>query len=122
VSLDGGAWISFIPTPPHPEYPSGHSGYSNAAAEVLKRFTGSDTCAKSVTFAAGSSVLDPGASPQKDTTLSWQTFSEIAEDAGYSRQIGGIHFVESVFRAATMGREVAGVVWSRYQQLINGVK
>ncbi len=121
ISIDGAAWTPFIPTPPHPEYPSGHSGYSNAAAEILKRFTGSDAFVKSVTFSAGSSVLEQGA-PQADTTLSWQTFSEIAEDAGFSRQCGGIHFQESVYRAGIMGREVANQVWNRYSQLINGVQ
>ena len=121
VSLDGATWLSFIPTPPHPEYPSGHSGYSNAAAEVLRRFTGSDAYVKSVTFTAGTSVLEPGA-PQNDTTLKWQTFSEVAEDAGFSRQVGGIHFQESVYRSAILGREVANAVWIRYAQLLSGSK
>ena len=120
VSLDGSAWMTWIGTPPHPEFPSGHSGYSNAAAEVLKRFTGADTYVKSVTFAAGSSVSDPGNSPQNDTMLSWQTFSEAAEAAGFSRQLAGIHFNESVFRAAIMGRQVGVQVWNRYTQLLNG--
>jgi hypothetical protein len=120
VSLDGSAWLTWIGTPPHPEYPSGHSAYSNGAADVLRRFTASDTYVKSVTFAAGSSVVDPGTSPQSDTTLSWLTFSEVAEDAGFSREIDGIHFKESVFRSAALGRQVAVQVWNRYAQLING--
>jgi len=120
VSMDGSAWTPYIPTPPHPEFPSGHSAYSNAAAEILKRFTGSDTYVKSVSFTAGSSVFDPGNSPRSDVTLSWQTFSEVAEDAANSRAIGGIHFAESLLRSAIIGREVAGAVWDRYTQLING--
>ena len=80
-TIDGGDFQSFIPTPPHPEYPSGHSAYSNAAAEILMRFTASDTFIKKVTFAAGSSTLDPG-SPQKDTTLEYGTFSEVADPRG----------------------------------------
>jgi hypothetical protein len=119
VSLDGGAWTPWIPTPPHPEYPSDHSAYGNAAAEVLARFTGSDTYVATVTIAAGSSKIEPGV-PQSATTLSWLTFSEVAEDQGFSRQTDGVHFKESVLRSAHMGRDVAGQVWSLYTQLVNG--
>jgi hypothetical protein len=120
VTLDGSAWATWIGTPPHPEYPSGHSAYSNAAAEVLRRFTGSDTYAKTIVFAAGSSIVDPGKSPQADTMVSYATFSETAEDAGYSREVGGIHFHESVFRSAILGRQIGGQVWNQYTQLIGG--
>jgi hypothetical protein len=75
---------------------------------------------KKVVFAAGSSRIDPGASPTKETSLEWQTFSEIAEDAAWSRRAAGIHNDEADFRSRVLGRGVAGVVWDRYVQLING--
>ena len=118
--IDGANWRSWIVTAPHPEYPSGHSAFSSACAEILKRFTGSDTYLKSLTFPAGSSRVDPGASPAGDTTIQWQTFSEIADDAGMSRRLGGIHNEEADFRSRTIGRQVAGSVWDRYAKLING--
>jgi hypothetical protein len=40
---------SYLPTPPFPEYTSGHSAFSAAAAEVLRRVTGSDTFRASYT-------------------------------------------------------------------------
>ncbi len=120
TSIDAAKWRSFIPTPPHPEYPSGHSAFSSACAEILKRFTGSDTFSKSVTFPAGSSRYDPGASPAGDTVIQWQTFSEVADDAGLSRRVGGIHNEEADFRSRTIGRQVAGTVWDRYTQLLKG--
>jgi hypothetical protein len=113
-------WTPWIATPPHPEFPSGHSAYSNAAAEILRRFTGSDTFVKKVTFSPGTSRFDPGTSPEKETSLEWQTFSETAEDAAWSRRAGGIHFDEADFRSRVLGRSVAGVVWDRYLQLIGG--
>ena len=122
ASIDGSEWRSWIPTPPHPEFPSGHSAYSNAAAEILRRFTGSDTFVKQVVFAPGSSRFDPGASPEKETTLDWQTFSEIAEDAAWSRRVGGIHFDEADFRSRHLGRSVAGVAWQRYENLLGGTQ
>jgi len=43
VTEDGSQWIPYqsstFPTPPFPEYISGHSAFSAAGAEVLRRFT-----------------------------------------------------------------------------------
>ena len=47
------AWTSFIATPPFPDYVSGHSTFSGAAASVLAHFYGTDDIA----FAAGSDFL-----------------------------------------------------------------
>jgi hypothetical protein len=45
-TIDGGDWHPYQPatfvTPAFPEFVSGHSTFSAAAAEVLQRFTGSD--------------------------------------------------------------------------------
>jgi len=120
TTIDGSEWQSWISTPPHPEFPSGHSAYSNAAAEILRRYTGDDAFVKKVAFAAGSSRFDPGNSPQAETTLEWQTFSEVAEDAAWSRRVAGIHFDEADFRSRVLGRAVASLAWEKYVQLLNG--
>jgi hypothetical protein len=75
------AWQSLIATPPFPEYVSGHSAFSGAAATILARFFASDE----VTFSTGSDVL-PG--------VVWQftSFSAAARQAAESRVYGGIHF------------------------------
>src|SRR2546425_8459841 len=80
--------VAFIP-PPFPEFISGHSTFSAAGAEVLKSFTGSDAFGASATVRAGSSKVEPGATPAADVTLSWATFSEAADEAGISRRYGG---------------------------------
>ena len=80
------------PTPPFPEYSSGHSNFSAAGAEILKRFTHSDCFGALVTLCAGSSRVEPGAAPASDITLSRSTFSDAAVQAGLSRRYGGIHF------------------------------
>ena len=121
VEIDGANWLPWITTPPHPEFPSGHSAFSNAVAEILKRFTGDDAFVKKIKLAAGASRIDPGVSPKNETALEWLTFSEVAEDAAWSRRAAGIHFDEADFRSRVLGRAVAGVVWERYAQLINGV-
>jgi len=120
AEIDGSEWQSWIATPPHPEFPSGHSAYSNAAAEVLRRYTGADTFVKKIVFAPGSSRFDPESSPAAETVLEWETFSEVAEDAAWSRRVAGIHFDEADFRSRVLGRAVASQAWEKYQLLVNG--
>jgi hypothetical protein len=122
ASIDGSEWRSWITTAPHPEFPSGHSAFSSSSAEILRRITGSDSFAWKLTFAAGSSKVQPGTAPAKETTMEYLTFSEIADDAGYSRRVGGIHNEEADFRSRTIGRQVAGVGWEKFLQLTSGVQ
>jgi VCPO second helical-bundle domain len=95
------------PTPPFPEYSSGHSNFSAAGAEILKRFTRSDRFGGSVTLPHGSSKIEPGAVPAADLTLSWATFSDAASQAGISRRYGGIHFEQADLDARATGRTAA---------------
>jgi hypothetical protein len=75
------AWSSFIATPPFPDYVSGHSTYSGAAAMVLATFYGTDNMA----FDTGSDFL-PGVIRHFDS------FSAAAAEAAESRLYGGIHY------------------------------
>ncbi len=122
--IKGEDWLPYQPstfiTPPFAEYVSGHSGFSAAAAEILKRFTGSDDLGASVTLPAGSSRVEPGLTPQADVALSWASFSEAADQAGISRRYGGIHFEEGDLLARLLGREVGGVVWDKARSYILG--
>jgi hypothetical protein len=124
VVMDGAEWIPYqaatFPTPPFPEYISGHSTFSAAGAEILKLFTGCDRFGASVTFPAGSSKLEPGLTPAQPVTLIWKTFKEAANQAGISRRYGGIHF-----RAADLvGRATGGLVaiqaWIKAESLWSG--
>src|SRR5438105_1513899 len=116
-TIDGATWFPYqpttFPTPPFPEYSSGHSNFSAAGAEILRLFTGRDVFGASVTFPAGSSRLEPGAVPADDLTLSWATFSEAADQAGISRRYGGIHFEQGDLDARATGREAARRAWGK---------
>ena len=124
VPMDGAEWLPYqaptFPTPPFPEYSSGHSTFSAAGAEILKLFTGSDAFGASVTFPAGSSKFEPGAVPATNVTLRWATFSEAANQAGLSRRYGGIHFEQGDLDGRVAGRRVAGLAWARTQRYISG--
>jgi PAP2 superfamily protein len=74
-------WMSFIVTPPFPDYVSGHSTFSAAAATVLALFYGTED----LPFTVGSDFL-PG------VYRSFATCLDAAEEAAASRIYGGIHF------------------------------
>jgi hypothetical protein len=115
-TIDGEAWRPYqpdwFPTPPFAEYVSGHSTFSAAGAEILKRFTGSDRFGASVTIAQGDLGVEPGV-PASPVTLEWPTFSAAADEAGLSRRYGGIHFEDADLAGRHMGRAVAAVVWEK---------
>lgn len=111
---------STVVTPAFPEYNSGHSTFSAASAEVLKRFTGSDRFGASVTLPPGSSRTEPGITPKLPVTLSWPTFSDAANMAGLSRRYGGIHFEDGDLQGRMLGRKVGRVVWQKAQEFFNG--
>jgi hypothetical protein len=90
VEMDRSQWIPYqavtFPTPPFPDYVSGHSTYSAAAARILELWSGSDRFGNSVTVPAGSSKIEPGTTPARPVTLRWETFSDAADEAGMSRR------------------------------------
>lgn len=124
--IDGKDWKPYqsenLITPPFPEYVSGHSTFSAAAAEVLKRFTGSDVFGGVYSAAVGSSRFEPGITPHTALTLSWTTFSEAADQAGISRRYGGIHFRDGDLQGRLLGRQVGDAVWQQSQYFIQGGK
>jgi hypothetical protein len=122
--IDGAAWFPYqpttFPTPPFPEYSSGHSNFSAAGAEILKLFTGSDRFGGSTLLPAGSSKVEPRAVPSSDVTLRWATFSDAANQAGLSRRYGGIHFEQGDLDARATGRIAARMVWEKARQYWEG--
>jgi len=115
VEMDGSRWIPYqpatFPTPPFPDYVSGHSTYSAAAARILTLWTGSDWFGESVTLPAGSSKIEPGVTPMHSVVLHWDTFSQAADQVGMSRRYGGIHFRAADLMGRLLGRLVAFEAW-----------
>ncbi|EDX82796.1 hypothetical protein S7335_1099 [Synechococcus sp. PCC 7335] len=108
------------PSPPFAEYTSGHSSFSAAGAEILKRFTGEDDFGSSITFDIGTSRFENLFTPKEEITLSWDTFTEAADEAGLSRIYGGIHFEDGDLNGRALGRQVAESAWNKVQDLANG--
>jgi hypothetical protein len=120
--IDGQYWLPYQPlssiAPAFPEYCSEQSAFSAAAAEVLRRFTGSDRLQLSYTFPAYASHIDPG-TPITDITLSWQTFSQAADQAGLAGRYSGTHFTRSDLDGRVLGRQVGEQVWQKAQKYIH---
>jgi hypothetical protein len=122
--IDGASWFPYqprsFPTPPFPEYSSGHSNFSAAGAQILKLFTKSDRFGGSATLLAGSSKVEPGAVPMQNLTVAWPTFSQAADQAGMSRRYGGIHFEQGDLDARRTGQIAAREVWEKAQEYWEG--
>ncbi len=92
-------WLDFFPagTPPHPEYPSGHSTVSGAAAAVLAGIFGDDTA-----FTVTSDV--------RSGTRQFASFSSAVTEIANARVFGGIHLRVSCVRGNALGQAVAAYV------------
>jgi hypothetical protein len=123
-TIDGNDWLPYqrgtFVTPPFAEYVSGHSTFSAASAQILKRFTGSDRFGYGVSLPPGSSRIEPGLTPRHPIVLFWPTFSAAADQAGLSRRYGGIHFRDGDLEGRALGRRVAALVWQKAQDLFAG--
>jgi hypothetical protein len=121
--IDGAAWFPYqpttFPTPPFPDYSSGHSNFSAAGAAILWLFTGSDRFGGSVMFAKGSSRSSRERCPRR-RLLSWATFSEAAGQGGISRRYGGIHFEKGDIDARRTGVLAAQQAWAGALGYFNG--
>ena len=92
-------WQPMLQTPPFPEYTSGHSVISTAAATVLTarfgdRFAFTDT-----------SEAVYGLRPR-----SFGSFHEAAAEARISRLYGGIHFRSAVDEGGVQGRQIGELI------------
>ena len=109
-----------FPTPPFPEYVSGHSTFSGAGAKVLQQFTGSDLFGARVTVRPGTSFIEPGLTPLLPQVLLWPTFSAARNEAGVSRRLGGIHFPDADLDGRNLGTSVGQNAWAKAQAYVNG--
>lgn len=92
-------WTSLLNTPAFPEYISGHSTFSGAAAVVLAFAFGADEAP----FVVASDTL-PG------VFRSYTSFHAAAEEIGMSRIYGGIHYLTSDLHGLDAGHSLAEYV------------
>ncbi|MGN7886376.1 vanadium-dependent haloperoxidase [Dyadobacter sp. 22481] len=88
-------WRPLLQTPPFPEYTSGHSVISAAAAEVLEARLGAN-------FAFDDHTETPYGLPVRH----FASFAAAAEEAGISRLYGGIHYRAAIVNGQKQGRGI----------------
>jgi hypothetical protein len=94
-------WSPYIATPNFPEYPSGHSVTSGAAAEVLQSMFG-QVAFTSVTFPGG-----------RRMQRSFTSFMHAATEAAISRIYGGIHFRAAIENGLEQGECIGEIAMER---------
>lgn len=99
------AWTSPIVTPPFPEYPSGHSTQSGAAAQVLTDMFGHLAFEDHTHDASGLAAR------------SYTSFFDAANEAAISRLYGGIHFRSAIEdgleQGVCIGEKVSALQFAR---------
>lgn len=93
-------WAPYIQSPPFPEYPSGHSVASGAAAEVLTTMFGQ------VAFTDRTPIINGHELIQRSFT----SFHAAASEAAISRMYGGIHFRAAIELGVDHGRCIGQTV------------
>jgi hypothetical protein len=102
------AWTPLLVTPPHPEYPSGHSCMSGAAGRVLANFFGDAT-----SFNIDSDVM-------LGVVRSFTSFTQALEEIKNARIYGGIHFRTACDDGQTLGINVADFTMNNFLQPLHG--
>ena len=90
-------WLSLRSTPALPDYPSTHSLLGAAAAEILRRFTGTDY----FRFCMGSTTATPAG-----TQRSWTSFTQAELENAELRVMVGFHFRFACVTGVQVGRKV----------------
>ncbi len=98
------SWEPVLQTPPFPEYTSGHSVVSGAAAVALTSIYGDN-------FA-----FDDDTELQYGLPIrSFNSFKEAADEAAISRMYGGIHYRKAVEVGVKQGRDLGAFVVANLQ-------
>jgi hypothetical protein len=104
-------WEPELQTPPFPEYTSGHSVISAAAATVLTDL-----------FGDGSAFVDDSEIPFGQPARSFVSFHQAADEAAISRLYGGIHYRMAIDEGLVQGRAIGEHLISRIQTRVEDAR
>lgn len=104
-------WKPYLQTPPFPEYTSGHSVISTAAATVLTSIYGPDFHFKDT------SELEFGLAAR-----SYPSFFAASQEAAISRLYGGIHYRPAIEKGVEQGKKVGELVVTRVKMKVKSSK
>jgi hypothetical protein len=93
------SWTPLLQTPPFPEYTSGHSVVSAAAAIVLTKLFGDNF-----------HFEDSTEIEFKIPVRGFNSFKQAADEAAISRLYGGIHYMHAITNGVKEGQAIGGYV------------
>jgi PAP2 superfamily len=94
-------WLPLIATPPYPDHPSGHTGFSGSVCAVLEEFFGTGQVTLTDTNVGG-------------LTRSWTSFPQMIDEIVNARMWSGIHFLNPDRQGREMGEDVARYAVKHY--------
>jgi hypothetical protein len=105
-------WTELVPTPPIPDYDSGHSVEGGAGSTVLRRFFGNDH----LNFSLCSFTLLPGETCTDPTPAMrhYSSFSQASQENELSRIMVGFHFRKAVTEGIRHGTRIATLTVDDY--------
>ena len=112
------AWEPLEPTPPIPDYDSGHSVEGGAAAEVLQRVFKTDQ----VSFSTCSLTLplpEEQCDGAQEVLRSYSSFTQAADENGLSRILVGFHFRKAVEEGIKHGRKIGKRAVNHFLKPVN---
>jgi len=118
--IPGSQWESYLSTADHPDYPSGSASFCGAQAEASRMFFKTDELNWQVAVTKGSSLVEPGVTPQSDIVLNFATWSEFEQECGMSRLWGGVHFNAAITEGRNIGHKVAKDTYKFMQAHLSG--
>ena len=89
-------WLPYIQTPDFPEFPSGHSLVSEAAATILASY-----------FGENYQFIDASQMRFGFDKKNFDSFHAAAQNAGISRLYGGIHYRDAIQKGLIEGNKIA---------------
>jgi PAP2 superfamily len=95
------AWEPLLPTPAHPEYPSGHACFAGATERVLQEFFGDK---------ASFSLTDPAVKVSRN----YHSLAQMGKELEDARVWGGIHYRTAVAHGSELGHHIADYSLKNY--------
>jgi hypothetical protein len=99
-------WSTYIPTPNHPEFPSGHSTSGGAILEMMSKIFGED-------FHFTLHTYDYIPYPSR----SYTSFTQLSNEISDSRFYGGLHYRATLEKSTAQGKKVADNILSKVKFL-----
>jgi hypothetical protein len=111
-------------TPPFAGYPSGHSAFSRAAAEVMTLITGDPYFPGGMGefHATAHEYFEHEDGPSVDVTLQWATYRDASDQCSLSRIWGGIHPPADDIASRYIGMAIGPEAFDHAETYFDGVR